>query len=561
MAEILNILMVEDSEDDETLLRRQLLKAGYDFSLKRVEDEQTIKHSIQQGGWDIVISDFNLPGFDGLDALRWVREIDKEIPFILVSGTVGEETAVLAMKSGANDYIMKDRSTRLLPAIERELREAENRRALHEIEQQLVFHASHDPLTGLFNRREFERRLEELLVDAKENGNQHVMLYMDLDQFKIINDTHGHVAGDALLRQLCQVLHNKVRKGGDVLARLGGDEFGVLLPSCPEDQGLQIAETLRDSVQKFLFEWHEEVFSIGISIGVVLISSLSETTAQIFSAADRACYAAKESGRNRVHLYRANDSELSLRSSEMQWALRIPEALRKNRFILYSQAIVPVNPGSLPHGREFLLRMLDDAKQLVPPDLFIPAAERYDLMPAVDRWVVATALEWLRMLPTPPAEGEFFSINLSGRSITEPKFLGFLLEQIEMCGVPPQHICFEITETAAIRSLSSAVRLIETLRGIGCTFSLDDFGSGLCSFNYLKNLPVNSVKIDGSFVRNITTDKVARSIVESIKHISQAMGMETIAEFVESEAILVMLRDIGVDYAQGYHIARPQPLW
>ena len=557
---LLKILMVEDSADDEALLRRQLLKAGHNILLTRVEDEAAIKHQLQQGDWDIVISDFRLVSFDGLDVLRWVREMDKDIPFILVSGTVGDEIAVFSMKSGANDYIMKDNSSRLVPAIERELRAAKNRRERYAMETQLIFHASHDPLTGLFNRREFERRLDELLVDAKRNDSQHVMLYMDLDQFKIINDTHGHVAGDMMLQKLCEVLQNQLRARWTILARLGGDEFGLLLPSCSEEQGMQIAETLRDSVQKFIFEWQGEMFSISMSIGVVVISQQSETSAQIFSAADRSCYAAKESGRNRVHLYLPNDSELSLRSTEMHWALRIPEALRRNRFILYSQPIVSVKSGSQPRGREFLLRMLDDEQQIVAPIFFIPAAERYDLMPSVDRWVVKAALKWLMSLPKPPEKGEFFCINLSGSSVADPKFLDFLLEQIELSRIPPEHICFEITETAVIRNLTSAIKLIETLRGIGCQFSLDDFGSGLCSFNYLKNLPVDSIKIDGSFVKNITTDKVARSIVESIQHIAQAMGMETIAEFVENEAILAVLQDIGVDYAQGYYIAHPQPL-
>lgn len=560
MNEHLTILMIEDSEDDEILLRRLLNKAGHEFSLQRVENESEIKKQLTQGNWSIVISDFNLAGFNGLDALRWVREINQDVPFILISGTVGEETAVLAMKSGANDYLMKDNLVRLVPVIAREIQEANSRRARRDVELQLTFHASHDPLTGLFNRREFERHLDEFLADAKENKRQHVMLYMDLDQFKIINDTCGHVAGDALLRQLCGVLQNLIRTVDDILARLGGDEFGVLLHNCSEERGLRIADHIRDTVQKFLFEWQTRVFNIGISIGMVMITPESESTSQILAAADRACYSAKESGRNQVRLYRQDDNETSQRSIEMQWALRIPEALRRNRFKLYSQAIVRVDRAAQPRGQEILLRMVDESNQLIFPDRFIPAAERYDLMPSVDRWVIKNALHWLNSQNSPPAPGSFFCINLSGRSIADPKFLDFLLEQIKACTICPSHICFEITETATIGSMANATRMIETLRERGCQFSLDDFGSGLCSFNYLKSLPVDSVKIDGSFVKNITTDKVARSIVFAINNIAQAMGMETIAEFVEDAEILEVLREIGVDYAQGYYFERPKPL-
>ncbi len=560
MNQPLNILLIEDSEDDAVLLKRHLTRAGYAVEMKRVDQEQAIRSHMQQGGWDLVISDFNMPDFTGLDALAWVRESDQDLPFILVSGTVGEETAVLAMKSGANDYIMKDNSQRLVPAIERELREAENRRARREVENMLRYHATHDALTGLYNRREFETRLDEFLLDARENGSQHVMLYMDLDQFKIINDTLGHLAGDALLQQLCEAMNILVRTSGDVLARLGGDEFGVILPRCPEQQGLQIAENLRAAVQNFLFEWQGQMFGVGISIGMVIITQQSESTTQILSAADKACYVAKESGRNRVHLYQANDSKLARHSSQMQWALRIPDALRQNRFVLHSQIIVPASDTSQAVGHEFLVRMVDESQQLILPEMFIAAAERYDLMPSIDRWVVKAALAWLQQQEIPADDPGFFCINLSGRSLTDPGFLEFLLKQIESTGVAPQRLCFEITETAAIRSLLSATKLIDTLHSLNCRFALDDFGSGLCSFNYLKDLPVDYVKIDGSFIANITTDKVSRAIVESINSIAQTLGMKTVAEFVENAAILNLLRDMGVDYVQGYHISLPQPL-
>ncbi len=555
----LRVLLIEDSEDDEFLLRRTLKQAGFDVMLQRVETLSDLRAMMPPELWDIVISDYKLPDFNGLDALRVVREFDKDIPFILMSGTVGEETAVEAMRQGASDYIMKDKSARLPQAIERELRQAENARARRRMEQQMDYFARHDVLTGLSNRWEFELRLNELVQDAKSKNHNHVLMYMDLDQFKIINDTAGHVAGDELLTKVAELMRNSIRARSDLIARLGGDEFGLLMPGCKLERAMQVANGLREAIHQFRFDWKGQTFSVGISIGLVLIDQHAVSSSQLLSDADSACYAAKAKGRNQVALFQPQDDEMLQQREQLKWASVIPEALQQNRFRLYFQKIICLN-GSSDHGGEILLRMVDQANNMIMPDRFIPAAERFDLMTAIDRWVVEATFSWLEEHQNKFAAGLSLSINLSGRSISDPSMLQFLLDKIDAAKFDAQRICFEITETAAIGKLGTAVNFISALRAKGARFALDDFGSGMCSFNYLKNLPVNYLKIDGSFVRDIVKDPVARSIVQSVNQIAQAMGMETIAEYVEDAQIQSMLQEMGVNYGQGYGIAKPVPL-
>lgn len=552
--------MVEDSADDEFLLKRLLKNAGFALHLKRVETLQDLHAMMPPEAWDIVISDYKLADFNGLEVLRLVREFDRDIPFILMSGTVGEETAVEAMRLGASDYIMKDKSAKLPQAIERELRQAENTRARRRIEQQMDYFARHDVLTGLINRWEFERNLHDLVQEAKSRGRRHVLMYMDLDQFKIVNDTVGHVAGDALLEKVSALMQDFVRSRTDIIARLGGDEFGLIMPDCETERGMEVANGLREAVQQFRFEWGDRIFSIGISIGLVLIDANAESTSQLLSDADNACYAAKAKGRNQVHLFRPQDDEMLLQREQLQWASLIPEALQQGRFRLYHQKIICLDKGDGQHGGEILLRMMDSSNNLITPDRFIPAAERYDLMGAIDRWVVETMFSWLETHQAKLPAGLSFSINLSGRSISDPGMLQFLLASMDAAKFDVRCICFEITETAAIGKLGTAINFIGALRAKGARFALDDFGSGMCSFNYLKNLPVDYLKIDGSFVRELNNDQVARSIVKSVNQIAHAMGMKTVAEFVENEAIQGVLQEMGVNYGQGYGIGRPVPL-
>jgi diguanylate cyclase (GGDEF)-like protein/PAS domain S-box-containing protein len=426
-----------------------------------------------------------------------------------------------------------------------------------ELNRRLSYHSSHDLLTGLVNRREFENRVERALKSAKAKEASYALCYIDLDQFKMINDACGHTAGDAMLGQVGALLKSKVR-WRDTLARLGGDEFGILLESCSLDEAMRTAETLREAVRNFRFTWEDRVFRLGASLGVVPITADNEDVASVLSAADSACSAAKESGRNRVHSFAENDIELMRRRREMQWAARINAALEEGRFELFRMSIQALQREERGTHYELLLRMRDENGKLVPPDNFIAAAERYGLMPNIDRWVIENALRWLVSEADERERLHLCSINLSGQSLGDDKFLPFVIEQFAKSGLDASKICFEITETAAVASFSQANRFIQALRELGCKFALDDFGTGLSSFGYLKHFPVDFLKIDGSFVREILHDPIDREMVRSINEIGHLTGKLTIAEFAENAEIIQMLKSLGVDYAQGYGIAQPQ---
>lgn len=434
--------------------------------------------------------------------------------------------------------------------------------ATRELTRELHHQAAHDALTGLINRAEFEHRLQKLLAKDWDAQGKHVLCYLDLDQFKVVNDTCGHIAGDELLRQLASLFQSRVRES-DILARLGGDEFGIILNACSVSEAQTVAESIRALVEDFRFSWDGKSFSVGVSIGLVPLNGHQEGLNSLLGAADAACYAAKEAGRNRVHIYQQDDRRLIERQGEMRWVNRIRSALDEDRLRLYVQPIVALNSRDEPvEARyEVLVRMLDEQGRIIPPGAFMPAAERYNVASAIDRWVVANTLAWVgdTARRTHGAPGHY-SINLTADSLIDGDFLAFVLGALERHQVPPQAICFEITETNAIANLGSAVHFIRALKAIGCSFSLDDFGSGVSSFGYLKNLPVDYIKIDGSFIKDICQDSTARVMVASINNIAQEMGLCTIAEFVESAEIMDVLRDLGIDYAQGYHIAKPAPL-
>jgi diguanylate cyclase (GGDEF)-like protein/PAS domain S-box-containing protein len=425
-----------------------------------------------------------------------------------------------------------------------------------ELNRRLSYHASHDVLTGLVNRREFEQRLERALKSAKARETSYALCYLDLDQFKIVNDTCGHSAGDALLGQVGQLLKSKIR-WRDTLSRLGGDEFAVLLEACSLDEALRTAEGLRESVRNYKFIWEDRNFRLGASVGVVPITAESEDVASLISAADSACQAAKEQGRNRVHSFEENDLDLMRRRREMQWAARINTALEDGRFDLYRQTIIPLQTDEPGLHYEILLRMRDEQGKTISPDQFIAAAERYGLTPQIDRWVIENTLRWLVSEADEREKLGMCSINLSGQSLGDDKFLPFVIEQFHRSGLDARKICFEITETAAIASFSQANRFIQALKELGCRFALDDFGTGLSSFGYLKHFPVDFLKIDGSFVKEIVNDPIDREMVRSINEIGHLTQKKTIAEFAENEDIITMLRQLGVDYAQGYGVAMP----
>jgi diguanylate cyclase (GGDEF)-like protein/PAS domain S-box-containing protein len=425
-----------------------------------------------------------------------------------------------------------------------------------QVEKKLSYQATHDVLTGLVNRREFESRAERILDTIRQDNVEHALCFMDLDQFKVVNDTCGHMAGDEMLRQITSVLQNVVRKR-DTLARLGGDEFGVLMEHCSLDDAHRVAISLQKAIQEYQFSWEEQTFKAGVSIGLVPISATTSNLTQLLKDADAACYMAKELGRNRIHVYHHEDVDLVKRSGEMQWVARLNQALEEDRFCLYAQAIVPLDASTEKHY-EFLIRMIDEKGEIIPPGAFLPAAERYNLISKIDRWVVQNALTLLANNPDFLKHINFCAINLSGQSLTNPDILEFIIEKFNTSEVDGEKICFEITETAAISNLNSAMTFISTLKDLGCRFALDDFGSGLSSFAYLKNLPVDYLKIDGMFVKDIVDDPIDHAMVKSINEIGQVMGMKTIAEFVENDEIKGMLREIGVNFAQGYGIDKPQ---
>ena len=424
--------------------------------------------------------------------------------------------------------------------------------------RQLSYQASHDAVTGLINRREFENRLVAALEATHENNEQtHALLYLDLDQFNVVNDTFGHTAGDELLLRISELVQDNIRST-DVLARLGGDEFGILLERCSQDLAMEVAETVRSAIEDYRFEWQDAFTSVRCSIGVVMVTHESPNVASIMSSADVACYSAKDMGRNQIHLYQ--DSDASLRHEEMKWVTRITSAVEENRLELFYQPIIGIGKeSSKARGHyELLLRMRDEHGKLVMPDMFIPAAERYNLMSKLDRWVIHEALTQLADRNPESDTARFtIAINLSGTSLSEDRFLEYVIDELEKQKLPADAICFEITETAAISNLSRVIHFMQVLKKLGCKFSLDDFGSGLSSFTYLKNLPVDYLKIDGQFIHNVAEDSVDESMVMAINQVGKAMGIKTIAERVESKEVLDKLSEIGVEFAQGYYIARP----
>ena len=434
--------------------------------------------------------------------------------------------------------------------------------------QQLMWQASHDALTGLVNRREFERRLAELIETAREKGREHALLYMDLDRFKTVNDTCGHSAGDELLRQLTATMQARMR-GSDTLARLGGDEFGALLESCPMDQALRIANATREAVREFRFVWEDKTFSVGVSMGLVPITAESRDAGRVLATADASCYDAKSKGRDRVQVYQPKEEDYGERHVELQIVSQINRAFELGQFHLYRQKIAPLDPAARRSpNHEVLVRMTDRNGNLVQATGFMPAAERYNLLTSIERWVVSSLVEYLHRQWTSGAiprelhargEHGFHSVNISGVSINDASFPDFLRNLFTRYSLPPGLLCFEITETTAIANLAKAGELMRELKGMGCRFALDDFGTGMSSFAYLKHLPVDYLKIAGVFVKDMASDPMDNAIVEAVNRIGHILGMLTVAESVEDAATLAKITALGIDYAQGYHVGEPEP--
>lgn len=429
----------------------------------------------------------------------------------------------------------------------------------HRVTREMAYQAAHDELTGLFNRRQFEQLLKDVLADQNAVGRSNAVLYMDLDQFKVVNDTCGHHAGDELLRELAALLKNQLRSS-DTLARLGGDEFGLILHGCSMIKAEEVGRKILSMVNDFSFSWEGRTFSIGMSIGIVDVAG-HDSLAEVLMAADQACYAAKHQGRNRIQIYHFDDSDLNRHQTEIDAAAGITDALREDRFELYYQQIVPVPGNQGERLCEILLRMRDRSGDLVMPDRFIPGAERYNMMSAIDRWVVAHVLGGIRRRIDAGRhrEGERYSINLSGTSFGEQEFSAFVADELQRAGVPPQAIAFEITESSAILSLERAMEFIESVRALGVKVMLDDFGSGLSSFGYLKTLPIDYLKIDGDLVKDIAGSRIDLAMIEAIHRVGEVIGIPTVAEHVSSPDILACLREVGVQYGQGFHFHKPEP--
>jgi diguanylate cyclase (GGDEF)-like protein len=426
--------------------------------------------------------------------------------------------------------------------------------------RQLNYHSSHDALTGLINRREFEKRVGRAIRNAQNMPSAHSLMYLDLDQFKVINDICGHAAGDRLLQQLAGLLLGSVRHR-DTLGRLGGDEFGLLLENCPLDKAVTIANKLLKSIEEFHFTWEADTFKLGVSIGLIPIDETTSDIAMAMSAADSACYIAKESGRNQLQVAYLGDRQLQQRRSEMQWVARLTHAIEQHQFELYYMPIIPsTDSNGTDRHIEILLRMIDDDGSVISPRVFIPPAEKYNLATAIDRWVIDQALPWLANHCSAHNWPITIAINLSVQTLTSQEMLRYIIECADRTGAPPGRIIFEVTESAAISNISAAAGFMLTLRGRGFRFMLDDFGSGLSSFTYLKKLPVDFLKIDGTYVRDILSDPVDYAMVRSINELGQLLDKQTIAENVETLAVANELRDMGIDYLQGYAYARPEPL-
>lgn len=566
-----NILLVDDDPNILHGYRRSLRKhfrfdtaCGAEEALRKIE---------QNGPFAVVVSDMRMPGMDGLQLLSRLKEIFPDTVRIMLTGNVDQKTAVDAVNKGqVLKFLTKPCDPEMLAAaiedgLSQYAQTAEKHTLLEqssaevrELSDKLRMQSQHDILTGLLNRQAFELQLQSLL-EPKPNGlKHHALCHLDLDHFHVINETCGHFAGDALLRQISNLLSSKLRSG-DLLARFAGDEFGMLLVDCSLEAAKRIILRVHQALTQYRFEWEGKEYDIGVSIGLVSLGAEIRSATAALSAAETACNVAMDQGYNRLHIGSVQDKELTLRLNQAQWASQFNQALKENRFRLYSQPIRPIEASPEGEHYEVLVRMLDPGGEVIPPNSFLPAAEHYCLSPQLDRWVIENTVEWFDHNPDRLQSLSMCSINLSGRSLGNEDILSFIIQTFKKYpSIAAEKICFEVTETAAITQLYSAIDFIKELKQKGFRFALDDFGSGFSSFAYLKNLPVDFLKIDGMFVKQMHINPVDCAMVKSINEIGKLMGKKTIAEFVENEAIFAKLRSLKVDYAQGHYIGRAAPL-
>lgn len=482
----------------------------------------------------------------------------RESNFCYLNDDSGEEIIIESLACPIYDSPKLNRKGPKLTGVVIVFRDVSHARRL---QKNLIYQASHDGLTSLYNRSEFERQLNIVAHSAHKNNQNHHLIFIDLDRFKVVNDSCGHIAGDKVLKEIAQLMLSLIRKS-DILARIGGDEFAIILMDCKFARAYDVAEKIRESIANFRFMSHDKFFTFGASIGFVnLKDEIFSNDTDLLSLADKACMAAKNSGRNRIHVYRSEDTQLCQHHEQTMWVTRVTEALEHDNFELYFQKIEAAdNKNKSRNSAEILLRMIGANNEVIAPGSFLPAAERYGLMKFIDKWVIEHFCQWAQKNSAIFKELGTFSINLSGQSLSDAEFLNYLVDYFSTPIVAPEYICFEITETSAIQNIGNARQFINRLKKMGFTFSLDDFGSGMSSFSYLKHLEVDLLKIDGLFIKNMENEAIDHSMVRSINEIGHVMGIKTVAEFVETEMISDMVKELGIDYLQGYHIHKPAPL-
>jgi diguanylate cyclase (GGDEF)-like protein len=565
------ILLVDD---DQNILRgyRRALRKRFHFDIA-CGAEAALEVIEQEGPFAVVVSDMRMPGMDGLQLLSKLKEISPHTVRIMLTGNADQKTAVDAVNKGkvlkfltkpCNPETLADAIeaglSQYTQALEKHTVLEQSAAEVRELSERLYIQSHHDILTGLHNRQAFELQLQAFFETAQTGIKEHALCHLDLDHFHVINDTCGHVAGDEALRQISNLLSSKLRRG-DLLARLAGDEFGLLLADCPLNEAEGIIQRLHQTLKQYRFDWEGKAYKVGVSIGLVPLNAETGSVTAALSTVETACHVAMEQGYNRLQIGSVQDKELTHRLNKAQWANHIIQALKENRFRLYSQPINPIEESNEGEHYEILVRMLDERGEVIPPGRFLEAAEHYCLSPQLDRWVIQNTAEWLAHNPDKLQRLSICSINLSGRSLGDEEVLRFITQIFEKFPtIEPERICFEVTETAAITHLYRSIGFIKVLKRKGFRFALDDFGSGFSSFAYLKNLPVDFLKIDGMFVRQMHTNPIDRAMVKSINEIGKLMGKKTIAEFVENKAILDILRILKVDYAQGYYFGPARPL-
>ena len=575
----MRILVVDDLHDNLDLTESMLKKSGFSNILTATSGESALKclrdHANNEGeGIDIVLLDVMMPKMDGYEVCHRIRTQEKlaDIPVVMITANAmwRDDIARSSIDSGATDIIFKPiRRAVLIPRVisalalkkERDLRkfrEVELETELAErkvVEARLQYLVSHDDLTGLCNRRSLEYALETAIDHAHNQNISGALLYLDLDQFKVINDLEGHETGDRLLINIANKLQHLIQHG-NVLARVSADEYAILINDISETDALKMAETLRHFMDEFQFKTNNRSYHIGASIGVApILPGENVNPSEILARANQACFVAKTHGRNMVHIFNREDAEVIILRSAVYWVPRIRDALANNKFRLLFQPVINLSTGTTQHY-EALIRMTGDKDELITPDKFIPIAERMGLIHDIDLWVVKHAIDVLHQLPAHQSNLSL-NINLSSHAFQDPALLPLVRDRLASTGIAANRITFEITETAAVANFEQTREMVCQLRELGCSFALDDFGAGFSSFNYLKQFPVDYLKIDGSFITNLVNDPIDQTLVKSIIEIARTLGKHTVAEFVESAEVLNMLKEYGANYAQGYHIGKP----